>query len=85
MCNVCNDPQCHWGEYCHPEGRSVRVRVGKLYQHKKTRGTYRVIECGKIEKDLTPCVIYVAEDNTVWVRPTAEFLDGRFVEIDDVK
>lgn len=25
MCNVCKDPECHWGEYCYPDGKSVRL------------------------------------------------------------
>jgi len=43
-----------------------------------------VIATGRIEADLTPCVIYVSEqDGYVWVRPSAEFNDGRFTCIDD--
>jgi hypothetical protein len=52
------------------------------YRHLKTGGTYKVIAHGKLEWSLAPVVIYEAEkDGTIWVRPEAEFFDGRFERI----
>lgn len=51
--------------------------------HKKTGGRYAVIGRGKIEADLTPCVVYQkSSTGEIWVRPAAEFDDGRFIELD---
>ncbi|AFZ66049.1 DUF1653 domain-containing protein [Deinococcus peraridilitoris] len=50
-----------------------------LWRHKKTGGIYEEIARGRLEHDETPVVVYrhclKAE---VWVRPEAEFMDGRF-------
>ena len=59
------------------------VLMGARWRHRKG-GTYRVLATGRIESDLSPCVIYVSEqDEVVWVRPFTEFNDGRFTCIDD--
>ena len=53
-----------------------------IWKHTKTGGLYQVLAYGYEEKDLTRVVIYrkvSIEDLTVWVRPAAEFHDGRFV------
>lgn len=53
-------------------------------RHKASNGTYRVI-CGGayIEADMTVAVIYQSEENgMVFIRPQAEFLDGRFERIE---
>lgn len=50
------------------------------HRHRKG-GLYRVIARGEIEADLTPCVIYDDRAGRVWVRPAAEFDDGRFVAL----
>lgn len=56
---------------------------GHRWRHVKSGRTYRVTCLGILENDLKPCVIYRAEDGgPVWVRPHAEFVDGRFVCID---
>lgn len=56
----------------------------QLYRHIKSGGRYRLIARGHLEADLTPVTIYAAEtDGTVWVRPTAEFDDGRFEPIEE--
>jgi hypothetical protein len=54
-----------------------------LYRHKKTGGVYAVlIENAVIESDQTPCVVYQGVDQSVtWVRPAAEFHDGRFEKL----
>ena len=48
------------------------------HRHVKTGGLYRELHRGFLEKDLTPVVIYQSSDGRVWVRPEAEFDDGRF-------
>ena len=62
--------------------------VGSIWRHVKSGHDYRVISCGIIESNLTPSVIYtnmkpdadpLSEAN--WIRPMAEFCDGRFVAI----
>ncbi len=54
-----------------------------LYRHVKSGRVYAVIvENAVIETDMTPCVVYqgIDEDRT-WVRPHAEFHDGRFKKL----
>jgi len=50
------------------------------WRHKKTGNLYRVIDHVVIENGVTPAVLYEAWDSpkTKWVRPCAEFYDGRF-------
>lgn len=51
------------------------------HRHRKG-GIYRLIARGRIEATLEPCAIYVSvTDNLVWVRPEAEFEDGRFTRL----
>jgi Protein of unknown function (DUF1653) len=52
------------------------------HRHNKG-GKYRILHVGTLESDLTPVVIYQALDGTIWVRPSAEFNDGRFTKIED--
>jgi hypothetical protein len=55
------------------------------YRHKKTGGTYVVLHAdataqtaGEI-RDMEDLVVYKSEkDDSVWVRPSSEFHDGRF-------
>ena len=58
------------------------VQTGIKYRHNKTGGIYRVIATGLIEADLTPAVVYKNDLGQVWIRPHAEFNDGRFTCID---
>jgi len=60
-----------------------------MWRHKKTGGEYRVID-GAVNKNVfieatgEPAVIYQSlKDHKIWVRPRAEFFDGRFEPIDD--
>jgi hypothetical protein len=54
---------------------------GDHYQHLKSGGLYEVIAEGLMECDLRPVVIYRGvHDGQIWVRPTDEFFDGRFVD-----
>lgn len=51
------------------------------HRHRKG-GLYRLIARGRIEATLEPCAIYVSvKDDLVWVRPEAEFEDGRFTRL----
>jgi hypothetical protein len=51
--------------------------------HVKSGGKYIEIARGQLEATLEPVVIYRAQGSAgrVWVRPAAEFDDGRFVQI----
>lgn len=50
------------------------------WRHVKTGGLYTLIGRGRIEADFSAVIIYrAAKDGTIWVRPEAEFMDGRFV------
>lgn len=51
------------------------------HRHVKTGGEYRVLARGKIEATLAPIVVYENRDGETWVRPVAEFEDGRFVPL----
>ncbi len=51
------------------------------HQHRKG-GLYRVLGKGTLESDRTGMVIYDDEAGTIWLRPVAEFEDGRFHSID---
>lgn len=55
--------------------------VGTLWKHKKTGGLYTIVRAAKIEADLTPAIVYEDRSGNVWVRPEAEFMDGRFEPI----
>ena len=47
------------------------------HMHKKG-GAYRKLYDGILETDRSAVVIYDDADGQVWVRPYAEFYDGRF-------
>lgn len=55
----------------------MTVVAGGSYRHKKTDGVYQVGCIARMEADLTPVAVY-AKDAQVWIRPLAEFCDGRF-------
>jgi len=51
----------------------------KLFRHKKTGGIYEIIAEGHIEATLEKAVVYKSQsDGEIWIRPKAEFFDGRF-------
>lgn len=61
----------------------TQVEFGTRWRHRKG-GEYVVIAVGRIEADLSPVVVYQSEkDGHVWVRPLAEFEDGRFTQLPD--
>ena len=52
-----------------------------IWKHKKTGNLYSVMGYTIIEAGMVPAVIYRRSDNplsTTFVRPCAEFFDGRF-------
>lgn len=57
-------------------------RFQPTHRHLKSGGLYKILYLAKIEADLTPAVVYMGEDGSVWVRPEDEFFDGRFQKID---
>lgn len=53
-----------------------------IYRHMKSDGLYAFICEAKLEADLSPVIVYQSlEHGTIWVRPRAEFFDGRFKEV----
>ena len=63
----------------------------KHWRHVKRGTVYREIGRGIFQiagdssiADEEPVVIYAGEDGRMWVRPEAEFLDGRFEEVEPV-
>ena len=52
----------------------------QIYRHKKTGGLYTVLHWdAKIEGTMDEAVVYQSlEHGMIWVRPKAEFMDGRF-------
>lgn len=59
--------------------------VGSRWEHVKTKRTYYVIGLTIIEATMTPAVVYSGSCSVhyaSWVRPLAEFLDGRFERVE---
>lgn len=57
---------------------------GSRWRHVKSGNDYIVEAHVMIEKTMTPAVVYSRADHnerTRWVRPTEEFLDGRFLRV----
>lgn len=59
------------------------IAIGpELYRHKKTGGVYEVICNATIERTLELAVVYRnTKTGERWVRPAAEFNDGRFERV----
>lgn len=57
------------------------------YKHKKSQGVYEVVCHAVVEATLEAVVVYRSIKNPVevWVRPIAEFYDGRFEPVHEVK
>ena len=61
------------------------LAIGAHYRHKKTGGTYQLLSFATIEATMTPAVVYggrLKGETHRWVRPLAEFCDGRFEPVD---
>jgi hypothetical protein len=57
---------------------------GRLVRHVMTGRAYEVIADAKMKSDLTEMVVYRSRETGVtWVRPSAEFNDGRFVPVEN--
>lgn len=67
-------------QFAFAQVRGARIEVGSRWEHRKG-GRYTVVAVGVIEATLTPAVVYRSGNGNVWVRPLAEFLDGRFVRV----
>ena len=68
--------------FCALSGDGSRILADVVYRHRKG-GLYRIVARGLLESDLTPVVVYRAlTGGECWVRPTAEFQDGRFTVLD---
>lgn len=50
----------------------------RRFRHRRSGGLYLELHRGLLEADLTPVVVYLDADGRVWVRPAAQFDDGRF-------
>lgn len=54
--------------------------IGSVWQHRKG-GMYEVVTNARIEATLEAAVVYRDMDvGMTWIRPLAEFIDGRFTE-----
>lgn len=51
-----------------------------LWKHTKTKHLYKIIAHAVMESSLIPTVVYQKFDGSgpIWVRPAADFFDGRF-------
>lgn len=59
---------------------AVGIYPGMEVRHVKSGGNYTVICEATVEATMAPAVVYRSEkDGSVWVRPRAEFCDGRFI------
>ena len=58
------------------------IEAHTLWRHKKTGGLYQIVTRAKIEATMENAVVYRSiEHHGTWVRPEAEFLDGRFERV----
>lgn len=65
---------------------SNAARPGAKFRHLKRGTTYTVVGLATLQTqapagDEAELVIYVSQDGTLWARPSSEFLDGRFEEL----
>ena len=56
---------------------------GTVWKHIKTGGTYTVVGNCQLEATNRPAVLYVSTngDGRTWARDLEEFMDGRFVRL----
>lgn len=57
--------------------------VGSRWLHVKTDREYTIIGKCRLEGTNAPAYLYVGDDEIVWARDMDEFLDGRFVKIEE--
>ena len=62
--------------------QAAGIYAGMEVRHVKTGGDYVVLCEAVIEATMTKAIVYKSvKTGDVWVRPAAEFCDGRFVGI----
>jgi len=66
---------------------SYYLPVGTHYKHLKRGSVVKIAAIASLQiedekLDMTPMVVYTHDDHT-WVRPVDEFLDGRFIPLDE--
>lgn len=60
------------------------IPKGSIWRHKKTENLYMVKDLVVMESDLQLAVAYsgvIENSRLTWVRPLAEFMDGRFERV----
>lgn len=63
------------------------IRIGSTWRHKKRGTLYEFVGLAGLQIATHPelekqsYAVYRGEDDELWVRPEAEFLDGRFEEM----
>lgn len=60
------------------------IPKGSIWRHKKTENLYIVKDLVVMESDLQLAVAYsgvIENSRLTWVRPLAEFMDGRFERV----
>jgi hypothetical protein len=65
---------------------SEEPKPGTRWRHLKTGHVYVVLDICTIEATVAPAVLYQRRDVAdahKWVRPLAEFMDGRFAPLTD--
>ena len=76
----------------HHLAASYSVEPGATWQHVRTGAVYEVLGVALREADCAPLVLYRLRDDgfvnprrgvPTWARPVDEFLDGRFVRVDE--
>jgi hypothetical protein len=61
---------------------ATQVRAGQCWRHLETGAFYYVVCLARLEATLADMVVYRGvKDQLVWIRPLAEFADGRFKEV----
>ena len=62
------------------------IKEGQVWQHTKSGSNYMIVGDCRLEATGEEGVLYTlntVEDSTVWARDRTEFLDGRFVLIEN--
>lgn len=71
-----------------PTKRNSAQNQSEIWQHVKTGGLYRLeTDVALIEETLGQAAIYRSLfDGQIWIRPVAEFFDGRFrnLSVDEI-
>lgn len=61
---------------------SIVLQEGRFYRHEKTGHIYKLVHLAYLEWNMQRAIVYQdVRWGRVWVRPEAEFADGRFTEV----